>query len=164
MPECPNIPTIPKPFSSHRDAAWVWELWVAAAPQRGVGMARGREWKGFAHGMAPVARLVLAVSAETSPERTHACYLSGLPCHTEGTCKWGFDLSHMYSSSFQQSCVSRDSWRYLRSSMVLFRSSLLLITSTHLKRCPVPFSHGPDIHSMYTWGLLFSLLMQPATV
>jgi len=75
--------------------------------------------------------------------------------------------SHTYTSSIQQLCVSRDSWRYLCSSMVLFCSSLLLTTSTLLKRRvlpPVPFSHDPDIHLVHRQALLCSLLMQPATV
>lgn len=71
---------------------WVWELCAAAAPQQGVGMARGRDWQRFAHGMAPVVKLVLAASAEASPERTHTCYPSCLPLHAEGTCEWDFDL------------------------------------------------------------------------
>lgn len=90
-----------------------------------------REWQGFAHGMVLVARLVLAVSVEAGPKRTFTQCPSGLPCHAEG-----FDLK--YLSSLQQLCVSRDSWRYLWSSTVLLNSSLLLTTSTFLKRQVLP--------------------------
>ena len=55
-------------------------------------MASGRERQGFACGMALLARLVLAVSAEASPKTTHTHYPSGLPCHAEGMCQCGFDL------------------------------------------------------------------------
>lgn len=46
---------------------------LLAAPQLGLRMARGR---GFAHGMASVAMLVMGASTEASPRKTHTRYPS----------------------------------------------------------------------------------------
>lgn len=57
------------------------------------------------------------------------------------------------------SCISSDSWRYLWSSTAPFSSSLLLTTSTPLKRQvlhPVLSRRDPHAHSLQRWGLLCS--------
>lgn len=105
---------------------WVWELCAVAAPWQGMRMARGREWQRFAHGMALVARLVLAAPSEASPERT--CILPSFPLHAEVLCEWGLDLQLCVLIFLFWLCVSSDSRRYLLFSTVPLCSSFLLTT------------------------------------
>lgn len=124
-----------------------WGLRAVAAPCQDVGMARDRvcPW----HGSGGQAGAGCSHKGQLQKDPHPPPMWPPTPCRRYVWLR--FCPKAIRTCLPPSSCVSSDSWRYLRSSTVPFCFSLLLTTSPPLKRQvlnPIPFRHDPHVHSV----------------